>query len=179
MTAIHFEAKFESIGSWTILRLPKEASAKLPSRGMVMVEGTINGLQFQRELEPDGRKSHWLKLDNNMLKGAKAEVGDTIKLEIEPSKEWPNPEVPKDLKKALVIDKPIHLIWNSLTPMARWDWIRWIRSTKNAETRAKRIKVAFSKLKADIRRPCCFNRTECTIPEVSNKGILLESTQTG
>src|SRR5436189_4804515 len=99
MLKIQFEAKLSQIGSWTIVHLPKSASAKLPSRGMVMVEGTINSLNFQRELEPDGRGSHWLRLDESMLRGAKAKVGDTIKLEIEPSHAWPNPEVPKDLKK--------------------------------------------------------------------------------
>lgn len=32
--------------SWTFLPLPKEASAKLPSRGQVTVEGTFNGAPF-------------------------------------------------------------------------------------------------------------------------------------
>jgi hypothetical protein len=34
--------------SWTFLILPKEASAKLPSRSMTSVEGTFNGLAFRR-----------------------------------------------------------------------------------------------------------------------------------
>ena len=40
--------------AWTFLTLPKEASAKLPSRSMTSVEGTFNGLAFQATLEPDG-----------------------------------------------------------------------------------------------------------------------------
>ena len=47
MPAIHFEAMLSTIGLWTILRLPKEASAKLPSRGQIMLEGTIHGFHFQ------------------------------------------------------------------------------------------------------------------------------------
>ena len=35
---IHFNAKLFKIGSWTLLRLPKNASAVLPSRGMTMIE---------------------------------------------------------------------------------------------------------------------------------------------
>jgi hypothetical protein len=58
MSTIHFEAKLFKIDSWTFLRLPKSASAKLPSRGMTMVEGTINGSRFQAALEPDGQGSH-------------------------------------------------------------------------------------------------------------------------
>ncbi|PYU69083.1 MAG: hypothetical protein DMG49_14295 [Acidobacteria bacterium] len=37
----------EKTGSWTLLTLPKNASAKLPSRGMTMVEGTIDGFPFR------------------------------------------------------------------------------------------------------------------------------------
>ena len=54
MSTIHFEAQLYTIGSWTILLLPERASAQLPSRGMTMVSGTINGAPFQALLEPDG-----------------------------------------------------------------------------------------------------------------------------
>jgi hypothetical protein len=56
-------AESEKDGSWTFLILPKNASAKLPSRGMTAIEGTLNGFAFQAMLEPDGKKSHWLKVD--------------------------------------------------------------------------------------------------------------------
>jgi hypothetical protein len=61
---IHFSARLfwpkatEKIGSWAILNLPKNASAKLPSRGMTMVEGTINSFPFRAALEPNGKGSH-------------------------------------------------------------------------------------------------------------------------
>lgn len=48
--------------SWTFLVLPKNASTKLPSRGMTAVQGNINGHPFRATLEPDGQKSHWLKV---------------------------------------------------------------------------------------------------------------------
>lgn len=75
MPTIQFETKLSKIGSWTLLRLPKSASDKLPSRGMVMVEGIISDLKFQTELEPDGKGSHWLKMDESMRRGTKANVG--------------------------------------------------------------------------------------------------------
>jgi hypothetical protein len=174
MSTIHFEAKLFKIGSWTLLRLPESASAKLPSRGMTMVEGTINGFRFQAALEPDGKGSHWFRVDKTMLEGAGADAGDTVSLAIEPTKEWPEPEVPADLKSALTDSPQVHKLWMHITPMARWDWIRWIRATKQPETRKRRIEVACSKLKAGTRRPCCFNRNLCTEPYVSNNGVLLE-----
>jgi len=143
-----------------------------------MVEGTINGFHFQAPLEPDGKGSHWLNVDESMCKAAKADVGDSVKVDIEPTKEWPEPKVPTYLKNALTAAPQAQNVWKEITPMARWEWIRWIRSTKNAETRQRRIEVACSKLKAEKRRPCCFNSNMCTEPEVSNNGMLIEPTET-
>ena len=142
-----------------------------------MVKGTINGFPFQAALEPDGKGSHWLKVDEAMRKAAKVDISDTVTLEIEPIKEWPEPEVPVDLKKALEAAQEAYALWKDITPIARWDWIRWIRSTKNPETRKLRIAKTFSKFKDGKRRPCCFNRSMCTDPDVSNNGVLLEPTQ--
>jgi hypothetical protein len=178
MSTIRFEAKLFKIGSRTLLRLPKSASAKLPSRGMTMVAGTINDFRFQAALEPDGKGSHWLKLDKTMLKAVGSDAGDSVMLAIESVKEWPEPNVPTDLKDALAAAPQAHTLWMEITPGARWDWIRWIRSTKQSETRRRRIEVALSKLNAGDRRPCCFNRNSCTEPSVSNNGVLLEPTQT-
>ena len=172
MSAIRFEAKIFSIGAADLLLLPESASAQLPSRGMTMVEGTINGFGFQAALEPDGKGSHWFRVDKTWGQGA----GDTVTLTIEPIGDWPEPEVPADLSSALTADPRARALWTDITPMARWDWIRWIRSTKQPETRRRRIEVARSKLKAGQRRPCCFNRSMCTDPSVSNNGALLEPT---
>jgi hypothetical protein len=170
---IRFGAKLLKIGACTLLSLPKSASAKLPSRGAVMVEGTINGFNFKAPLEPDGNKGHWLLVERDMLEGAKVDAGDTIALEIGVSQEWPEPRLPEDLKKALNNSERANHVWKDITPAAHWDWIRWIRSTKNPETRRNRIEVACSKLEAGMRRPCCFNRNMCSETEVSNNGVLL------
>jgi len=178
MSTIHFNAKLFKIGSWTLLALPKSASAKLPSRGMTMVEGTINGFRFQAALEPDGKGSHWFRFNKTMREATGADAGDTVTPVIEPTKEWPEPEVPADLKNALAAAPKAHALWMDTTPNARWDWIRWIGSTKQPETRRRRIETTCSKLKAGERMPCCFNRNLCCEPYVSNNGMLLEPTQT-
>src|SRR5437868_12921044 len=67
-------------GGWTFLNLPKQASAKLPSRSMVSVEGTINSAAFQATLQPDGQGGHWLKVDRKLREAAGAEAGTIVKL---------------------------------------------------------------------------------------------------
>ncbi len=178
MTTIRFKTTPLKIGDWTILKLPESASTKLPSRGMALVEGTINGFHSKIVLEPDGKGSHWFTVDGDLREAAGIDAGDTVTIAVEPSKAWPEPEVPADLNRALVSDSQANALWVKITPMARWDWLRWIRSTNNRETRDHRIEVALSKLKAGERRPCCFNRNLCTEPEVSKNGVLIEPTQT-
>src|SRR5947208_15924146 len=87
--------------SWSFLTLPKKASAKLPSRGMTAIEGTINSFPFRATLEPDGQKSHWLKVTRKMREAAGAEVGDVVTVEIASAGQQPAPRVPADLRKAL------------------------------------------------------------------------------
>ena len=146
-------------GSWTFLTLPKDASAKLPSRGMTTVEGTVNGFPFRATLEPDGQKSHWLRVDQKLREAAGADAGDVVTLEIAPSGEEPEPRVPADLRKALAATPKARALWASITPVARRDWIHWMTSAKQAETRARRIKNACSMLAAGKRRVCCFDRS--------------------
>jgi hypothetical protein len=164
--SIRFKAKLfrpaesEKDGSWTFLILPKDASAKLPSRGITPIEGTINGSPFQAELEPDGEKSHWLKVDRKLSKAAGADAGDIVTLEIALAGKDTEPEVPTDLKKALsAAATKTRTAWSDITSNARRDWIHWITSAKQEETRARRIKSACSMLAAGKRRVCCFDRS--------------------
>src|SRR3954451_25204019 len=103
-STIRFKAKLlrpEESDSWFFLILPKTASAKLPTRSMTAVEGTINGVTFQATLEPDGQKSHWLKVDPKLQGAVGADPGDVLELVIPPATEEPESEVPADLRKAL------------------------------------------------------------------------------
>ena len=143
--------------SWTFLVLPKDASAKLPSRGMTTVEGTINGFPFRATLEPDGQKSHWLKVDRKLREAAGADAGDEVTLELVP--EALEPTVPADLRKALAADPKARALWADITTNARSDWIHWITSAKQPETRARRVKNACSMLAGGKRRVCCFDRS--------------------
>ena len=176
MPKIRFQAKLTTIGSQTILRLPEVASSKLPSRGMSVVGGTFNGHAFQAPLEPDGMGSHWFRVSNTMLKAARAEVGDSVSVALEPIAPWPEPKVPTDLSEALASDPQARRVWMDITPVARWDWIRWIGSTRNRDTRTVRIDKTLSKLKSGKRVACCFNRSQCTDPSMSRNGVLLEPT---
>jgi len=178
---ISFETKLFKIKDWTILRLPEEASLKLPSRGMIMVKGTINDLPFKTLLEPDGKygqgitPSHWFRPSQELLEKLNLAAGDTVEVAIEPTKEWVEPEVPEDVANALNTSSKAKELWNDITPLSRWDWIRWVRAVKTEETRKKHLEVMLDKLNKGMRRPCCFNRNLCSEPYVSHNWALIST----
>ena len=126
---------------------------------MTTVEGIISGHPFRAMLEPDGQKSHWLKVNKKMRKAAGAEIGDVVPLEILSVEKEPAPRVPLDLRKALAAAPEARAVWSDLTPIARRDWIHWITSAKQSETRVRRIRNAREMLAAGKRRVCCFDRS--------------------
>ena len=146
----------EKVGSWTLLTLPRNASAKLPSRVMTMIEGTINGFPFRAALEPNDEESHSLKVNKALQDAAGADVGDTATVEITRVGEEPEIRVPMDLRKALETAPPAQDLWAQITPMARRDWILWVSSAKQEETRRRRIENACDMLASGKRRPCCM-----------------------
>src|SRR5438046_710807 len=67
------------------------------------------------------------------------------------------PRVPAELRKALAAAPMAKVQWSDLTPIARRDFISWIESAKQLETRRRRIERACSMLAAGKRRPCCYS----------------------
>jgi hypothetical protein len=177
---IHFDATLSTIDTSMVLRLPESASVTLPSRGQVAVTGTINGIEFQTVLEPDGKLGHWMKVDDALQHAAGISEGDTATLDIVVTKKWPEPSVPADLAAALTAaPAQIQDLWSEITPMARWEWVRWVNSTKNPGTRSRRVDVSISKMSGGKRRPCCFDLSSCTDPDLSKNGRLLEPGDAG
>lgn len=65
-------------------------------------------------------------------------------------------DVPKDLKDALIADHKSLEQWESLTPLARNEWICWTISVKTPEVRHDHVKRVCNELKKGKRRPCCW-----------------------
>ena len=64
--------------------------------------------------------------------------------------------LPQDLRKALASDAKALRAWESLTPLARNEWICWTISVKQEETRRDHVRRVVSELKEGMRRPCCW-----------------------
>ena len=173
---IHFTATLSTIDTSTVLRLPETVSKELRSRGQVAVHGTINGVEFRTVLEPDGNFGHWMRVGDKLRRAAGIGPGDAATIDFRVTEEWPEPSVPRDLEKALAAaPQKVQSLWHEITPMARWEWVRWVKATRNPNTRQRRVEVSISKMDNGKRRPCCFNLAACTNPDVSRNGKLIES----
>lgn len=142
---------------WAFVVLPHEVSMKLSRRGRITVSVAINGNRFEALLEPDGQKSHWLKIDAKLIELSGATIGHDADFEVVALKHEPDPELPQDLAEALKAAPESRATWDATTTIARVDWIHWITSAKQANTRVKRVKDACEMLASGKKRVCCFD----------------------
>lgn len=142
---------------WTFVVLPHAVSAKLARRGRITVIAAIYGYAFEALLEPDGKKSHWLRIDKEQLELSGAVIGVDALFEIVAVDKEPEPELPADLANALQASSEAQTTWHATTTIARLDWIHWITSAKQQKTRLKRIDDACNMLAAGKKRVCCFD----------------------
>ncbi|MFD1700086.1 YdeI/OmpD-associated family protein [Halopseudomonas phragmitis] len=65
-------------------------------------------------------------------------------------------ELPQDFVEALSKNKKIIELWESLTPIARNEFICWVEDAKQEKTRVKRIDRAIEELLEGKKQPCCW-----------------------
>jgi uncharacterized protein YdeI (YjbR/CyaY-like superfamily) len=65
-------------------------------------------------------------------------------------------KLPNDLKDALMANKKALEAWNTITPLARNEWICWTVTVKQQKTRDEHVKRAVKELSEGKRRPCCW-----------------------
>lgn len=84
-------------------------------------------------------------------------------------------KIPADLQEVLETNNSALEAWNSITPLARNEWVCWVESAKLIETRRRRIARTSKELSEGKRRPCCWigciHRTDKEISP-SVKGLL-------
>ncbi|MGL4758108.1 MAG: YdeI/OmpD-associated family protein [Patescibacteria group bacterium] len=171
MYSISFKAKVVNIAGVDIISIPTPISNNFPSRGPLYGIGKLDGIEFESIVEPDGHKSHYINISDLHL-AKKIKNGIELNVEFNITKEWPEPQLDQDIITRLTSNKTAFSTWKVTTNMAKWEWKRWINSTKNKLTREKRIEVGLDKLQKGMKRPCCFNSSGCTNPTISKSGKL-------
>ena len=134
---ISFAADLTTIEDTALVRLPKAASDQLPSRGQVAVEPRWVGTASR----PSSSRTAAVATGSASTKTSSG-LPESARVTPPSSPwtwcpDWPEPDVPDDLAAALA-DAPSRIrdVWQDITPMARWEWVRWVQATRNPQTRA-------------------------------------------
>ena len=157
MPSLRFQARVESVGpgqsaAWVSLDLPRDVSAKLPSRGTVPIAGTIQGFPFRTSVMPDGKGGHSMMVNKAMRAGGKVGPGDQVTVVFEVDTATREPKVPADLKAAIASSGKAKATWDDITPRARGEWVEHVEGAKRAETRLRRIATTVERLGKGERR---------------------------
>lgn len=175
MSLLHVSTTLMTIQTIPIIHFPRPLTDAFPSRGMCMATGTINGNPVTTWLEPDGMGGHFFIPESTSLQewteGSANDDDLSLDIHLDVVEDWASPDLPIDFQHVLEQESLLDF-WKELTPKAQWEWIRWIRFTKNPATREKRLHVSCSKMHSGMRRPCCFDQTRCTLTDVSKTGVL-------
>lgn len=85
-------------------------------------------------------------------------------------------DLPFDLEKTLVDNPGALAAWESITPLARNEWICWTISVKQESTRKEHVKRVCKELAEGKRRPCCWvgciHRTDKPVSPWAQKVLL-------
>ncbi len=65
-------------------------------------------------------------------------------------------KIPNDMEFVLKSNKSVFDNWQSLTPLAKNEWICWVISVAKIETRKKHLKRFNEEMIKGKRRPCCW-----------------------
>jgi len=133
-------------GKLTSLVVPSSVVKSFDSPGRIALQGTINGFPFRASLIrlKDGR--HYVAVNGEMRKGAKAKAGDTVKVSLEPSNTVQCVEVPADIQRALERNSRAQAAFDKLSPTHRRAYIGFVSQFPQPAARKRRIEQMIEKL---------------------------------
>jgi uncharacterized protein YdeI (YjbR/CyaY-like superfamily) len=132
---------------WVIARIPFDVQTAWPVRNRLRVRGEIEGFAFRTSLFAEsGREGHFLLVNKKMQAGAKARVGDMVRIKLEPDLEERPAVLPAELERELKGDRKLRKWFDGMSPSMRREIGKWVDEAKGAETRQKRAEKMAERL---------------------------------
>lgn len=134
--------RMESNLGWVIVRIPLNVPKTWGVRGMLKVEGEINGFAFRTSLFPTGKGYHYLLVNKRMQAGAHVRAGDTAHFQLEPDLLERKVTAAAELKRALSEERSLLRWFDTLSySIRKWivDWVSQPKSAKSRERRAEQV----------------------------------------
>jgi uncharacterized protein YdeI (YjbR/CyaY-like superfamily) len=124
---------------WVIARVPFDPIKTWPKRRGLRVRGEIEDFAFRTSLfaASDGQ-GHFLLVNKKMQAGAKAAVGERVRIRLEPDLEERAVVTPPELERALKGDRRLPKWFEKLSYSMRYEIGKWVTEPKSAASRQKR-----------------------------------------
>lgn len=123
---------------WVIARVPFDVEKAWPVRRRLRVRGEMEGFAFRTSLFASaGGAGHFLLVNKKMQAGAKAKVGERVRVRLEPDLEERAVVTPPELKRALKGNRRLPKWFAGLSDSMRHEIGKWVTEPKSAETRRK------------------------------------------
>lgn len=141
-SAKRFRAVLERAGTgpyWVLARVPIDLKKVWPEWKTRRVLGAINQFEFRTALLPGAKgRGYTLIVNKKMQEGAGAGAGDTVTIRLEPDLEEQLFVEPKELTRALRVDRQLRKWFDAMSPSMRKGFGLFVDQAKGAETRRKR-----------------------------------------
>ena len=151
MTAMRFSSTVAKSGARVYIEIPFDPNESWGEKDRHYVNGTLNGCRVRGVLMSDG--AHFvLPLGPAWRRDNGLEPGDRVEVVLQP--DGPQTEaLATDIAQALDRAPKARLLFDSVAPFYRKNFIRWIEQAKREETRASRIAEMVTMLEAgNLRR---------------------------
>jgi hypothetical protein len=112
----------------------------------VPVVAIVNGCSARVTLMPAGGGRYRIQLNTALRRAARADVGDVVRVELQPDRASREAPVPADLRLALKENPAARQAFDELTTGHRRHFIKWLDSAKGPDTRIRRLGQAIDHL---------------------------------
>jgi hypothetical protein len=137
--------KFPGKGGWTFAEIPEIAQDKHAPFGWVRVKGKIDTYEFEKyHLMPMGSGRLFLPVKAEVRKRIKKQAGDVVTITLYPDNA--GVEVSHELKECLKSEPKAYAAFLELNENKQQEFIDWIYSAKDEETKVERIVQTIEKL---------------------------------
>ncbi|MBU0508564.1 YdeI/OmpD-associated family protein [bacterium] len=141
-TKQQFTAKLVSSGPGGVyIEIPFDVEKEYGARGRVPVKATFDGEPYRGSIFPYGGV-HLLLVLKAIRQKLDKDVGDSVRVTLELDTQTREVKLPDDFRKALGKNKKAKTVFEDFSYNHRREYVMWIESAKQAETRARRIAKA-------------------------------------
>ncbi len=137
---------------WTYVDIPAGISIEILQTGRVPVRGFIDVEAFRTSLLPGGDGTHYLYVSQPLQKKINKTAGDFVMVQFETDQEKRTVDVPEEIIDAFSVSRKALETFTNFSYSHKKELLQWIYSTRNPETRERRIIKAIMMLE-NYRKP--------------------------